>query len=1499
MKLFDAFISYRRGAQGGPTARELYTFLTMKGLRVFFDEKEMIDGHYFTTQIKDNLRIAPHYILIATEDAFQFRDGEDWVREEMRIAIEEYDKSQTSRTLTVLVKDDFVFPDKKTLPECVRKIADVHRTPRKQGESQDEIFSEVFQAITKVNRRNLWYAAHRWLENSTEEGGRFAKLNIVERILPIAKEKETPLPFFSTNVFNKEDEKKQPQPLSDVIRSNDGNIYLIGEGGIGKTTALFHIMKEAYHDKLYSENVQIPIFVELSYAPQTYGRLYENGLSSFIRRSVFKQIRSDLTFRQVSRGQVSAIQEVFNIDPDTAVKPITDAFSEITPSPEYLLLLDGLNEVSSTVVPELGCSVIKMIVDEIQYLMNQCRNVRVILTSRSDQIGDYGNDVTKFTLCGVDKKTILSFLANENMEEAAQNERLMKTLVNPLFLTLYAKLHNKAGIETPGEIMRMFFSERMGNLDIYTLHDRLARVERDTEESGKQHTKVTATLLNFILDFIIPEFAWKMVQSKMFHISIDDVGQLVTKVLTDRSDSSVCGKYGKGVFVKYHEAGSVRNNTARIAKCMQKLDDDFEEVSGSVIDCCVYVLGLLSKDDHAFSFHQHYRDFFAAVRVINTMRIALYADEHGDRELAIRAAREVLGVYSIDAEVCCLIGEYLGESHNKPKLCDGSWHYNVPCKACDRNFLDRFITIFRDSFEYEDGLCVYHIIKILASVRKNLAGMDLSDLNLCHCTLAGIPLGIEGLSANVSGAMIDSKSLLPLHHRSTINGAVFDYDDRRMATFSDDQTVKIWDVSTGRLWHTLPHPDKVARAQYSRDGKTLVTRLSNGMIYIWNTDDGCLIDTIKADYFSGTYCYNGKETIVYQQYGELIVWNTEEKPTKLETNLDSEKLRNWNTRRRVSFTGEGFHACCNITGSRFVAVLPGWREDRILISDIYGKIEKDWFLPNLHASEIFINDEEDFIVLLSNFSIRATIIDVSAEAVIDRGKRIPFNDEVVTEYSDGNLIVSLLRDDQAKVWSVKTGEVICQIPDCHDLERALIDSRKNKFIGIDSQGDVRTWNLKTGDFIGRMGGDVERIACSPTGNLLCLISKIDGSKKIRIVNADEGLQIQRIAGYHNGVQSCMFANPDGDFLFAVDCYRYLRLWDLNESETVPLNMLNQMSPDIFQQYAGGKEIGLTLDDFCDSLYQNLTNTFGEMQNLRNFVLTYSKDFLTILYSSSTEAAAIVVRPYSSEMLPIEFPQAASSVVIGPHGKRLAAVFPKEKYILIYDAESGSCKCKIESDSRLSSSAVFFNCEENVLYIVFFELRQAELWHNAHVLMLDLNSGKWSRNMMLSGHAAYVNCICLSPDGNTLITGANDGTVKTWDAQTGQMLRDYRLKAKDRFHPVQVQNIEYSPDGSKVAMLLDISYCKEARVIDLTTGEEICLTGHSGYITSMHFSPDGSRIATSSWDGTIKLWDPESGECLDTLYNEYDLQVRELDLSETIISLSEKDKIILRQYGVDI
>uniref|UniRef100_A0ACD5GTA2 WD40 repeat domain-containing protein n=1 Tax=Desertifilum tharense IPPAS B-1220 TaxID=1781255 RepID=A0ACD5GTA2_9CYAN len=51
-----------------------------------------------------------------------------------------------------------------------------------------------------------------------------------------------------------------------------------------------------------------------------------------------------------------------------------------------------------------------------------------------------------------------------------------------------------------------------------------------------------------------------------------------------------------------------------------------------------------------------------------------------------------------------------------------------------------------------------------------------------------------------------------------------------------------------------------------------------------------------------------------------------------------------------------------------------------------------------------------------------------------------------------------------------------------------------------------------------------------------------------------------------------------------------------------------------------------------------------------------------------------------------------------------------------------------------------------------------------------------------------------------------------------------------------------------------------------------LLGHDDYVRSLSFSPDGTRLASGSWDQTVKLWDISTGEEIATLKGHADAVV---------------------------
>lgn len=91
-------------------------------------------------------------------------------------------------------------------------------------------------------------------------------------------------------------------------------------------------------------------------------------------------------------------------------------------------------------------------------------------------------------------------------------------------------------------------------------------------------------------------------------------------------------------------------------------------------------------------------------------------------------------------------------------------------------------------------------------------------------------------------------------------------------------------------------------------------------------------------------------------------------------------------------------------------------------------------------------------------------------------------------------------------------------------------------------------------------------------------------------------------------------------------------------------------------------------------------------------------------------------------------------------------------------------------------------------------------------------------------------------------------------------------AKARLGKGAIEQIQYSPDGARLAVGSSVGIW----LYDTTTEQEIALlTGHSGIVGSVAFSPDGSTLASGGSGKIVRLWDAVTGAHLHTLEGETD------------------------------
>ena len=132
-----------------------------------------------------------------------------------------------------------------------------------------------------------------------------------------------------------------------------------------------------------------------------------------------------------------------------------------------------------------------------------------------------------------------------------------------------------------------------------------------------------------------------------------------------------------------------------------------------------------------------------------------------------------------------------------------------------------------------------------------------------------------------------------------------------------------------------------------------------------------------------------------------------------------------------------------------------------------------------------------------------------------------------------------------------------------------------------------------------------------------------------------------------------------------------------------------------------------------------------------------------------------------------------------------------------------------------------------------------------VRLWDVETGK--EKATFAGHAEPVVFVASGPAGKILASVSTDGVFKLWDATAKKEIRT----PKDQ---KAVRCAAFSPDGKLVAVGGDGGI---VMVLDAATGEERArLRGHKDSVRALAFSPDSRTIISGSQDKTAKLWQLE-------------------------------------------
>ena len=593
---------------------------------------------------------------------------------------------------------------------------------------------------TGISRERLY--AKLLEEYKSLRSTRFAGLDIVRRILPNAGFEMTK----GTARFYRHRSNK-PETLQQIMKSCKDSLFMVGDGGMGKTTSLINIMDDTYGEDI---NIGTPvIFMELCtlsqnfeewYSPERGGTFIEQFIASYFTKEPRKYVTAEHPY-------VSPLREELYRSPKKGIR-------------QYTLLLDGLNEIGF-----INDKSRKIFFEALNHYLKYAKNLRIILTGRSDtyeldpdvllRIHAEGLDdihiegvlleaVEKKSLSEPDYRRIVS-----NRHEMTSNEyRLWQCLRIPFFLMMYCMMSEKNAVTRQGEILKNFFHDKRETLDGNSIYGekQQAQKKQQNKKYGDRHDLRMDLSIRIVLDFVVPEIACKMVMDNLFFIEPEDIKKVIGQFLDSDKQRSRNQNWRKWFY-------GYEINVQEILEGIERIDGG-ERIPEYACD----ILGIMRRTANGTYFftHQYFRDYFAACAIVNRMLYLLEVKGTENAKIVAGSALFEELIYpfqerKLSPYIAALIGEILGECRNLPvyRGKDGCWAFpdeNGPEQRILTQLLDCYRMQPGMEWNNKSALGLYNLFAIFKSCRVqndgriDLSGLSLHYLNLHNISLSGVVL---------------------------------------------------------------------------------------------------------------------------------------------------------------------------------------------------------------------------------------------------------------------------------------------------------------------------------------------------------------------------------------------------------------------------------------------------------------------------------------------------------------------------------------------------------------------------------------------------------------------------------------------------------------------------------------------------------------------------------------------------------------------------------------